>query len=142
MIRTVLKGNGPDLSLQATDLTLCFPAVFCRNLKFLRFCAPSTCRISQIRKSVMSIKFPPAIPGPEMAAPILWAPGFFSVFLLENAHAHKIPPFRAGGVLWFLRRGGLEVPILFLWAWGFCRPKKPCPSFLDFSVLPRKKTSN
>ena len=53
-----------------------------------------------IRKSVASIKFPPIILGPEMAAPILWAPGIFGLFLLENPHAHKIPPFR-GGVLGF-----------------------------------------
>ena len=27
-----------------------------------------------------------------------------------------------GGVFWaFLERGGVEVPILFLWAWGFFR---------------------
>ena len=26
-----------------------------------------------------------------------------------------------GGVLGFFRRGGVEVPILFLWAWGFFR---------------------
>ena len=50
----------------------------------------------KIRKSVMSIKFPPAILGPEMAAPILWAPGIFWFFLLEKPHAHKIPPFRGG----------------------------------------------
>ena len=53
----------------------------------------------------MSIKFPPAILGPEMAAPILWAPGMFGFFLLENPHAHKIPPFR-GGVVVFLEGGG------------------------------------
>ena len=35
--------------------------------------------------------------GPEMAAPILWAPGIFSFFLLGNLHAHKIPRFRGGG---------------------------------------------
>ena len=68
----------------------------------------------------MSIKFLPVILGPEMAAPILWAPGIFGLFLLENPHAHKIPPFRGGGgVLGFFRRGGVEVPILFLWARGF-----------------------
>ena len=72
------------------------------------------------RKSVMPIKFPPAILGPEMAAPILWAPGIFWFFLLENPHAHKIPPFRRG--CWgFLEGGGVEVPILFLWPWGFFR---------------------
>ena len=48
---------------------------------------------SGIRKSRMSIIFPPVIPGPEMAAPILWAPGIFWLFLLEHPHAHKIPLF-------------------------------------------------
>ena len=33
-----------------------------------------------IRKSHMSAIFPPAILGPEMAAPILRAPGFFGSF--------------------------------------------------------------
>ena len=66
---------------------------------------------------MVSIKFPPVILGPEMAAPILWVPGIFWFFLLENPHAHKIPPFRGGSG--FFRRGGVEVPILFLWAWGF-----------------------
>ena len=52
-----------------------------------------------------------------MAAPILWAPGIFWFFLLENPRAQKIPPFRGGfGV--FLEGGGVEVPILFLWVWG------------------------
>ena len=69
-----------------------------------------------------SIKFPPAILGPEMAAPILWAPGIFGPFLLENPHAHKIPPFR-GGSCFFWKGGGVEVPILFLWARGFFRMK-------------------
>ena len=78
---------------------------------------------AMFRKSVVSIKFLPVILGPEMAAPILWAPGIFGLFLLENPHAHKIPPFR-GGVLGFFRRGGVEVPILFLWVWGFFRNVK------------------
>ena len=58
----------------------------------------------------MSIKFPPVILEPEMAAPILWAPGIFWFFLLENPHAHKIPPFRGG--FWVFLEGGVEVPIL------------------------------
>ena len=32
----------------------------------------------------MSVIFQPTILGPEMAAPILWAPGIFWFFLLEN----------------------------------------------------------
>ena len=40
----------------------------------------ATCPESpKLRKSVVSIKFPPVILGPEMAAPILWAPGIFLV---------------------------------------------------------------
>ena len=61
----------------------------------------------------MSIKFPPSILGPEMAAPILWAPGIFGFFLLENPHAHKIPPF-TGGVLGFFRRGGWKCQFFFM----------------------------
>ena len=61
----------------------------------------------------MSIKFPPVILGPETAAPILWAPGIFGFFLLENHHAHKIPPFRGGGVMGFFRRGGWKCQFYF-----------------------------
>ena len=60
----------------------------------------------KFRKSVVSIKFPPVILEPEMDAPILWAPGIFGFFLLENPHAHKIPPFRGGCLGFFFRRGG------------------------------------
>ena len=53
----------------------------------------------------MSVIFPPAILGPEMAAPILWAPGIFWLFLVEIPHAHKIPRSRRG--CWgFLEGGG------------------------------------
>ena len=69
---------------------------------------------SYFRKSAVSIKFPPVILGPEMAAPILWAPGIFWFFLLENPHAHKIPPFRGGGVLGFSRRGAGSANFIFM----------------------------
>ena len=63
----------------------------------------------------MSIKFLPAILGPEMAAPILWAPGIFWFFLLENPDAHEIPPFGGGGgVLRFFRRGGGSANLIFM----------------------------
>ena len=65
------------------------------------------------RKSVVSIKFPPVILGPEMAAPILWAPGIFGFFLLDNPHAHKIPPFR-GGFWVFLGGGGGSANFIFM----------------------------
>ena len=39
--------------------------------------------------------------------------------LQEKSHAHKIPRFRGEGILGFGGGGG-EVPILFLWARGFC----------------------
>ena len=53
--------------------------------------------------------FCPAILGPEVATPILWAPGKKAFFLQEKAlHAHQIPRFR-GGILGFGGEG--EVPI-------------------------------
>ena len=68
----------------------------------------------------MSVLFPPVILGPEMDAPILWAPGIFGSFCWKTRHAHKIPLFfGGGGGRGFLEGGGVEVPILFLWAWGF-----------------------
>ena len=64
------------------------------------------------KKNLVSKIFPPVILGPEMAAPILWAPGIFWFFLLENPHAHKIPPF--GGGCWdFLDRGGWKCQFYF-----------------------------
>ena len=70
-----------------------------------------------LRKSLVSVKFVSAILGPEMAAPILWAPGKMRSFCRQN-HVHKIPRFRGGGYFGFWGEGG-EVPILFLWARGF-----------------------
>ena len=62
-----------------------------------------------IRKSVMSIKFPPVILGPEMAAPILWAPGIFGFFLVEMPI--KFLLLGGGGGSWFFWKGAVEVPI-------------------------------
>ena len=56
-------------------------------------------------KSLMSVKYSPAIPGPEVAAQIYGHLGFVGLFLQESHHAHKILPFR-GGVLGFLPGGG------------------------------------
>ena len=41
------------------------------------------------KKPDVRIIFPPVLLGPEMAMPILWAPGIFWFFLLENPHALK-----------------------------------------------------
>ena len=79
--------------------------------------AGATPEITQ--KSLMSVIFPAVILGPEMAAPILCAPGIFWFFLLETPHAQKIPRFR--GVSWVFWRGGVEVPTVFLRVWGFFR---------------------
>ena len=48
----------------------------------------------------MSIKFVSAILGPEMAAPILWAPGKMRSFC-RKTYVHKIPRFRGGGYFGF-----------------------------------------
>ena len=66
-------------------------------------------------QSVVSIKFPPAFLGPEMAAPILWAPGILGLFLQENPHAHKIPPVR-GSSGSFLEAGGGSASFIFMGA--------------------------
>ena len=50
-----------------------------------------------IRKILVSVKFLSAILGPEMAAPIVWAPRISVFFLQENLHVHKIPRFGGGG---------------------------------------------
>ena len=91
------------------------------------------------RKSVVSTKFLPAILGPEMAAPILWAPGIFWFFLLENTHAHKIPPFR-GGVRGFLRRGGGSANFIFMGVGIF--PSIAYPLMLQSASLPRQDGIN
>ena len=57
-----------------------------------------------IRKILVSVKFVSAILGPEMAAPILWAPGKMRPFCRKN-HVHKISRFR-GGVFWVWGGGG------------------------------------
>ena len=59
----------------------------------------------------MSVNFLSAILGPEMAAPILWAPG---KCILSAGKTTPIKFLVLGG-------GGFggEVPIIFLWARGF-----------------------
>ena len=52
--------------------------------------------VSQKKRDVH--KFPPAILGPEMAAPILWAPCIFWFFLLENPMPVKFLLLGGGGV--------------------------------------------
>ena len=58
----------------------------------------------------MSIIFPPAILGPKMAAPILWAPGITRLFLLENPTPIKFLVLGGGG---FLERGGWKCRYYF-----------------------------
>ena len=90
------------------------------------------------KKNLVSIIFRPVVLGPEMAAPILWVPGILVFFLLEKPHAHKIPPFR-GGVVAILEKGGVEVPILLLRAWGYFR-KINCPKIRCCTIGPSRIT--
>ena len=70
----------------------------------------------------MSVQFPPAIPGPEMAAPILWAPCNFGFFLLEkNPMPVKFLLLGGGGVLGFLGKGGWKCQYYFYGHWHFCK---------------------
>ena len=63
----------------------------------------------KFRKILVSVKSLSAILGPEMAVPILWAPGKMRSFCRKN-NVHKIPPFR-GGILGFF--GGGECRFYF-----------------------------
>ena len=69
----------------------------------------------------MSVKFVSAIPGPEMAAPILWAPRISAFFLQENLHVHKIPRFGGGGGILGLGGGGRSADFIFMGAGIFLR---------------------
>ena len=55
--------------------------------------------------NLVPVIFPPTILGPEMAAPILRAPGIFGLFLPGKPHDHITLRFRRGGVLFFGRGG-------------------------------------
>ena len=63
------------------------------------------CVCHYFRKSVMSVKFPPAILGRKWLRQFYGRLAFFSSFCWENPHAHKIPPFRGGGSGLFLEGG-------------------------------------
>ena len=76
----------------------------------------------EFQKNLVSAKFLSAILGPEMAAPILWAPRISALFLQENLHVHKIPRFRGGGrgILGF-EGGGGSANFIFMGAGIFLR---------------------
>ena len=74
------------------------------------------CSFHRIRKILVSVKFVSAILGPEMAAPILWAPGENAPLSADNLHAIKFLVLGGRGDFGF---GGGGVPILFLWARDF-----------------------
>ena len=59
--------------------------------------------MNPIRKSLVSVKCLPAILGPEMAAPILWAPGSFALLLQETSMPIK---FLVLGGIFFVEGGG------------------------------------
>ena len=64
--------------------------------------ARSSCPYPYFRKSLMSISFPPAILGPEMAALILWAPGVFGSFCWKGNPC----PYNSSWSFSFGRGGG------------------------------------
>ena len=60
---------------------------------------------TNFRKILVSVKFVSAILGPEMAVPILWAPGKMRSFC-RKTYVHKILVLRGGGVFWVWGGGG------------------------------------
>ena len=86
-----------------------------------------------VGKILVSVKFVSAILGPEMAAPILWAPRISAFFLHKNLHVHKIPRFGEGGI-WGL--GGGECQFHFYGRGDFSEIGCDTPSpFLSVSPL-------
>ena len=75
--------------------------------------------VFDFRKASCPYKVLPAILGPEMAAPILWAPRKIAFFLQGNLHAHKIPRFIGGGVFGFFWGGGGSADFIFMGARTF-----------------------
>ena len=64
-------------------------------------------RKGRLRKILVSVKFVSAILGPEMAAPILWAPGKMRSFC-RKTYVHKTPRFGGGGILGFFLGGSAD----------------------------------
>ena len=86
----------------------------------------------------MSVIFPPAILGWKWLRQFYGRLAFFGSFC---CHAHKIPPFRGVGLE--LLGGGVEVSILFLWAWGFSDPRvfsEPPKRVWAGKLVPREKS--
>ena len=69
--------------------------------------------IPNIRNSLMSVIFPPAILRPEMAAPILWAPGIFGSFCWKTPMPIKFLLLGGGGGMIFLLKGGWKCQFYF-----------------------------
>ena len=70
------------------------------------------------RKSIVSMKFLPAIPGPEMDAPILWAFWyFFGSFCWKTPMPIKF--LLLGGSWGFLEGGGGSANFIFMGAGNF-----------------------
>ena len=74
------------------------------------------------KKVLMPIIFLPAILGPEMAAPILWAPGIFLV-LSAGKNPMPIKFFVLGGGSGVFRKGGWKCQLYF-YGRGFFFPIK------------------
>ena len=71
------------------------------------------------RQILVSVKFVSAILGPEMAAPILWAPAK-CVLSAGKPMSHKIPRFRGGG----FGGGGESADFIFMGAGIFLNPHR------------------
>ena len=65
---------------------------------------------------------------------------FLVLFAWKTPMPIKFLIFGGGGGSWVFWRGGVEVPILFLWAWGFFYLKWPSISFWKVSY-PKKAWS-
>ena len=97
-------------------------------VNFYRFPPPS------FRKSLVSVSFRPQFWGPKWLRQFYGRLAFLGSFCWKTPMTIKFLLLGGFGVSW---KGGVEVPILFLWAWGFsdscgelmhfCRVRNYCP---------------
>ena len=85
-----------------------------------KFAQPRLSR-SKFRKSLVSFTYLPAILGPEMTAPILWAPGIFGVLSAGKPSMPITFLVLGAGVFWCSFGGGGSADFIFVGAGTFLR---------------------
>ena len=91
-----------------------------------------------IREILMSVLFPPATLGPEMAAPILWAPGIFGSFCRKTPMPIKFLFLGGGGggVSGRFQKGGGKCQFIFMGVGIFPHKQIPKKYLENAGIIP------